>query len=256
MKNMIIVLLAFCLMPNNISNAQAGYASDLTREELTESVNRIVKDKIPGEFTRVSGNILKFEGKIVEGTYEEYLKHIDDGIDTLIINSTGGCTNNGVKMGLDLYGRGLTIIVEGAAASSAANYLFLAGKKRVIEKGFVAFHGNAKALFDSKGWENIKSEICRALPPDGDLEFFVESFRQGLEETIRLEKEFFEKINVPQSFFDLTQLKSKGLQPDLDYFFDFLIPSQETLEKFGISGVAGNSDVALAEELGMRVIYY
>lgn len=201
------------------------------------------------------------EGGIESGTYEEYLDHIDDDITIFVVNSTGGCSNNGVKIGLDILERNLTVIVEGLAASSAANYIFLAGKEKIIKQGFVAFHGNASAFIKSEGWENVKVQLYNSakeafFQDDIDFEELFQNFKKETEETIMLEQIFLERINVSQDFFDLTQSYHKGLDKNMDYRFDFLIPSADTLKKWNVSDVTGVSDVSMAEKLGISVIYY
>lgn len=200
------------------------------------------------------------EGGIQKETYQLYLENINDEINTLIINSTGGCTNAGVKIGLDILQRGLTVIVDGMAGSSAANYIFLAGNRRIIKRGFVAFHGNSTALLKEEGWHQIREQMWKQTKSHGimkeDFEEIFKKHRKEIKETIDLEKLFYEKINVSQEFFDLTQSKGKGLIDYSDYTFDFLIPSPVTLEKWGIKNVEGISDINMAIELGIKVIYY
>ena len=106
-----------------------------------------------GIFSRLSKNTLKFEGRIERGTYEKYHEAIDDNVKTLVINSSGGDSYDGVRIGLDLVKRNVDVIVDGLAGSSAANYLFTAGRHKTICRGFVGFHGNAGAGKDKKALE-------------------------------------------------------------------------------------------------------
>jgi len=215
----------------------------------------------PAKFSRITSDTLLMEGGIQKGTHEEFLKNIDDEVRVLVLNSTGGCTNEGVKIGLDIIDRDITVIVEGMAGSSAANYIFLAGKRKIIKKGFVAFHGNSTALVESSGWENIRiqlyEETSEIFEQTGqDFEQFFRDYRKIVEETITLEEIFLRKINLSQDFFDLTQTASMGLSPELDYSFDFFIPSPDTFKKWGIENIEGSSDIQAAEKLGIKAIYY
>ena len=45
--------------------AGTEYKSNLTQEELTLKILKLKKEKVPGQFTRINKNILKFEGYIV-----------------------------------------------------------------------------------------------------------------------------------------------------------------------------------------------
>ena len=76
------------------------------------------------------------------------------------------------------------------------------------------------------------------------------------EATIKLEKELFGGLGISQKLFDITQEEAKGLPPELNLNFEFLLPSIRTMENFGILNVEGRQDIELAERLGLSVIYY
>jgi hypothetical protein len=86
-----------------------------------------------------------------------------------------------------------------------------------------------------------------------------ESVRESLavmDETMRLEKEFFARLGISQELFDTTQQDGKGLSPKMGLNFEFLLPSIQTMERFGIRNAEGRQDIELAERLGLAVIYY
>jgi len=210
------------------------------------------------KFTRIDSQTLKFEGPIQSGTYNDYLKNINDATTTLIVDSSGGDSFEAVRMGLDIYKRNLTVIVDGIALSSAANYLFLAGRKKIIRKGCIGFHGNAQAFMKKTTFKDFCEDIQNKLkkqkivPKDN----ICYETKKEYEKTITFEKEFYKKTGVSQALFDLTQTDEKGLKTNLGEKFVFLIPSAYTLKKFGVTNVEGESDVHYAELLGLRVIYY
>ena len=211
----------------------------------------------PGIFVRLDQNTLKFEGHIDRGTYKSYLDTVDDNVKTLVINSSGGDSYDGVRIGLDLAKRNMEVIVDGVAGSSAANYLFTAGKHKKICRGFVGFHGNAGAAKQKEALEeSIRNSAAKTGLNREQIERTVKETLAITEETITLEKEFFTKLGISQKLFDITQLDSKGLDPDMKINFEFLLPSIGTMEKFGIRNVAGQQDIGLAERLGLRIIYY
>ena len=155
---LILVLFSFPAFAGSLPDTE--YQSNLTREELTLKILKLKKEKTPGEFTRINKNILKFEGYIVRNSYPEYLKNIDSDVKVLVINCLGGDTYSGVKMGIDIQKRELKVIVEGLAVSSAANYLFLAGKEKIFKNGVVGFHGNAQAVLkQAGGFDSMKKEM-------------------------------------------------------------------------------------------------
>lgn len=210
-----------------------------------------------GVFVRLDIDLLKFEGHIDRGTYEKYLEAVDDNVKTLIVNSSGGDSYDGVRIGLDMVKRNIDVIVDGVAGSSAANYLFTAGKRKIICRGFVGFHGNAGAVKDKKGLEgSIRSAAAKAGESREQIEKTLKETIAVKDETVKLEKEFYAKLGISQRLFDITQEDSKGLSPELNLNFEFLLPSIRTMEKFGIGNVEGRQDIELAERLGLTVIYY
>ena len=142
-----------------------------------------------------------------------------------MVNSSGGDSYDGVRMGLDLAKRHIDVIVDGVAGSSAANYLFLAGKHKTICRGFVGFHGNARASKDKGALEEF---ILRVAEKAGmgreQIEKVLNETLAVTDETIKLEQEFYGKLNVSQKLFDITQADAKGLPPEWNLNFEFLLP--------------------------------
>lgn len=213
-----------------------------------------------GIFTRLDKQTLKFEGHINRDTYENYMKAIDPDVTTMIINSSGGNSYEGVLMGIDMAKRNLTVIVDGIAGSSAANYLFVAGTKKVIRNGFVGFHGNARA-YAVRGGRDQRADIMASIKKNDiqlskeQIDTLVNEANAESAKTIQLEKQFFKSLGISQELFDLTQQEGKGLPEHLNMDFEFLLPSNRTMERFGIGNVSGRQDVEVAEQL-MKVIYY
>ncbi len=248
-----LLLTAIFLIVVNTPHVFAG--GDLcsgTSETDLENVMR-ARGITQGVFFRIDSKTLKFEGHIDRGTYDKYLEAIDDEVTTMIINSPGGDSYDGVRIGLDMAKRNIDVIVDGVAGSSAANYLFTAGKRKIICRGFVGFHGNAGALYDKKTFEaSIRSSVTDRKQIDKVLKETVAT----AEATIKLEKELFAKLGISQKLFDITQLNAKGLSPEQNLDFEFLLPSIRTMARFGIHHVEGRQDIDLAERLGLAVIYY
>jgi hypothetical protein len=153
--------------------------------------------------------------------------------------------------------RNIDVIVDGVAGSSAANYLFTAGKRKTICRGFVGFHGNAGAGKGKKGFEeSIRSSAAKTGLDREQIEKAIKETLAVVEATVILEKEFFAKLGISQKLFDISQEDAKGLSQELNLNFEFLLPSIRTMEKFGIGSVEGRQDIELADRLGLRIIYY
>jgi ATP-dependent protease ClpP protease subunit len=249
------------------SHLDNEYKSSLTQKDLVAKILKLKKEKKSGSFIRINKNILKFEGYINRETYPEYLKNIDNDVKMLVINCLGGDTYSGVKMGIDIQKRKLKIIVEGLAVSSGANYLFLAGKEKIIKNGFVGFHGNTQAAINKNSLDDVKKEMeeqfkktNKHFDTDENMQEALnkswETFKKEQAEAIDLEKEFYGTNGVSQQLFDITQTEGKGLLPELQEKFDFLAPSPSTMKKFNIQNVSGEQNIPLAEAVGIKVIYW
>jgi hypothetical protein len=252
-----LLLFAIFVMLATARHSYAGeYPCSGSPDTDLENIKR-ARAKAQGEFVRLDRYTLKFEGPIVRGTYGKYLAAIDDKVKTLIVNSSGGDSYDGVRIGLDLAQRTIDVIVDGVAGSSAANYLFTAGRHKTICRGFVGFNGNAGASNDKKSLEeSIRSAAAKTGVGREQIEKALQEARATTEATQKLEKEFLTRLGISQKLFDMTQRDAKGLSPELNLNFEFLLPSLRTMEQFGIRNVEGRQDIELAERLGLQVIYY
>ncbi len=97
---------------------------------------------------------LRYTGEITSDGVSrvESLLAAHPDIRILEINSTGGSIDRGIDLGLLVFRHGLDVHVTGSMCmSSCANYVFTAGRRKVIEPGaVVVWHGSAiqKGLYD------------------------------------------------------------------------------------------------------------
>jgi ATP-dependent protease ClpP protease subunit len=251
-----LILAALFILTASCGAYAEGYQCSGSLTTDMENVKR-ARSIENGTFVRLDKDTLKFEGHINRGTYAKYLEAIDDEVKTLIINSSGGDSYDGVRVGLDMAKRKIDVIVDGVAASSAANYLFTAGKHKTICRGFVGFHGNAGAIKNKKALaRSIRASATNAGASREHIAKLLKETMKTTNETAKLEKELFSKLGISQKLFDVTQTESKGLAPELNLAFEFLLPSIKTMKRFGMRHVEGRQDVELAERLGLFVIYY
>ena len=113
---------------------------------------------------------LRYTGEITSDGVSrvESLLAAHPDIRILEINSTGGSIDRGIDLGLLVFRHGLDVHVTGSMCmSSCANYVFTAGRRKVIEPGaVVVWHGSAiqKGLFAFK---------------NADISFIPDEFRRG-----------------------------------------------------------------------------
>lgn len=167
-----------------------------------------------GYWSRVSANTLRFEGEIGFDEYENYLKIISDEDKIIIVNSEGGFTGAGVNIGLDMVDRNLTVIVRNECLSSCANYIFLAAQKKIIDNGYVGFHGS--------NIEYQKYDLNKDLEEmrlEGLSETELSNYKNLIREISSKEEIFFKKVGVNKKLFEVSRLDDKGSGNGKSYSF-------------------------------------
>ena len=94
----------------------------------------------------VGGSVARFAGVLNPASVERFFRRIGpvrDQIDTLIINSRGGVTLSGRRIGDWVYQSRITVIVDHVCFSSCANYIFTAAPRKIIRaNALVGWHGS------------------------------------------------------------------------------------------------------------------
>jgi hypothetical protein len=97
------------------------------------------------------GDSIVFAGRIDASSAAEFLEAARrPGITRLVITSRGGLVAPALDMAAAVYDRGLDVEVPTVCYSSCANYIFPAGRRKVLgRRGAVAWHGNmAHVLYE------------------------------------------------------------------------------------------------------------
>lgn len=204
---------------------------------------------LAGTWERVNGTTLRFSGHIQSGDLESLERILKPEDRTLYLDSRGGDAEVGVRLALKILPNKMTVIVDGFCASSCANYLFTAGYKKEIHKGWVGYHGNMTAML-AKDWDELVKEMKEKYNLTDEQ---IEEMHQRLLKSSELEKNYFASIGVSQSLFDRTQTPDKGMGNGIGY--TFLVPKPETFERYGILNVSGSQDLTYGAELGLNNLY-
>lgn len=113
----------------------AGCASNKAREEADRARVQLSTD----------GKRLIYNGKIKAATVDEALalyKAANPKPDTLDISSQGGSLYDGIRLGTLVYKQQLDVRIFGECASSCANYIFPAGKRKfLLPNSRLLWHG-------------------------------------------------------------------------------------------------------------------
>jgi hypothetical protein len=125
----------------------------------------------PAAGVQVVGDAVVFNGQINARSAAEFLRLLRDDpkITRLVIGSRGGSVTAALDMALALHERLLDVEVPVACMSSCANYVFPAGRRKILGwPGAVAWHGNITHVLyrhqTGQGtWSNAQIEGARRL---------------------------------------------------------------------------------------------
>lgn len=184
MKKIVIILISFLVL---LGVYLYFFSSN---ENYPEPQVYITKDSI------VYDGDLTVEG--IEKAKKLYTKEINN----LILNSLGGEVNLGMDLGEWVFEKKLNVIIKYAAFSSAANYVFPAGKNKILYKNsFIGWHGGA-------------SQTPETLYDKFFIKFILKDY---IAKAKKRELEFFKKINVDYKITTLGQ-QEKYKKYSKDYY--------------------------------------
>ncbi len=194
----------------------------------------------------IEGTTVTYVGKISEKNVDLFLNIVKGKkLTTLVITSSGGEINAGMKMGSWVFDNHIDVVVEKMCMSSCANYVFTAGRHKTINPGsIVAWHGS---VLQESGMsdEDIRILVIQAfnkLPESEkkkkDLQELIrksiEQMREYRAESTKKQADFFKKIRVDESVC-LIGNEEYGAK-------DFFILSVKDMERFGIHDVQAPND--------------
>jgi hypothetical protein len=125
-----------------------------------------------------SGDAVVFDGRIDRASADEFLRlAADPAVRRLVIRSQGGLVAPALDMADAIVDHGLDVEVNEACFSSCANYLFPAGRNKVLSgPAAVAWHGNMahvlyRAQRGEEHWSEAELADARALARREDAFF-------------------------------------------------------------------------------------
>ena len=194
-----------------------------------------------GEWTQISSDTLSFKGSINEDELEKFNQIFNSNIKNIIVDSGGGLTDAGLSIGEIIANSNVNIEVQGVCMSSCANYIFTAGKNKIINKGVVGFHGNMTAYASTMTREESNKQSMDSGASEEEANKFYD---QLINEFIPREKAFFKKLSISQELFDRTQRADKGMVSGV---YVLLLPKPSTFIKYGILNVQGDQSQFLID---------
>ncbi len=183
----------------------------------------------------------------------------------LVINSGGGEVGVSMDIGLWVFDNGLNVRVSNGCMSSCANYVFPAGKKKIIDdNAIVAWHGSVlQDDFDLPPKENLKlieqidnhlkTVIKDTVEREKEKRRILENTKQYMVDMPSKQKSFFNRIGVDGNITIIGQDVKYGIE-------DFWFLSVEDMEKFGVKNVIApvdysKTDVSRFNAKGHSVVF-
>lgn len=159
---------------------------------------------------RVQGDTVYYTGnfsKASSAAFDAAVADLPRGqLARLVISSGGGDTVAGRTIGAWVRDRALVVEVDVICFSSCANYVFPAGRARVIRAdAFVGWHGNERqfeVLAARKGI-SLAEELGRYTPPTATPEqraAFIQEFLRSIAVTRQDEADFYASLGLNDAF--------------------------------------------------------
>lgn len=155
------------------------------------------------------GSDIVFEGTISQNAYlyfVDYLEELDVAPRRFVVTSGGGDADAGLDFGFLIHDLGLDVYVPHYCGSSCANYLFTAGKRKLLgPHAFLLWHGGATQdglseppPCEEGGWYR---DLLNCDPDE-----YSEQFDALLNAWLEKESRFFKAVGIDQRITVLGQL--------------------------------------------------
>ncbi len=189
-----------------LASAWAGAA--LAAPELDQS--DIEPARAEPAVVRVQGDTLYYTGnvsKLSSAAFDAAVAGIERGqITRMVISSGGGDTIEGRHIGRWVRDMGLVVEVDVICFSSCADYIFPAGRARVIRAdAFVGWHGNERqfAVIAARDGVSLEETLRKYAPadlPPRQRAAFVQEVTETLAVTQKDEEAFYKQLGLNDAF--------------------------------------------------------
>lgn len=149
--------------------------------------------------SRVSNQTVYFTGEINQAANLKFFEAVKGKtVNRLVITSAGGEVAAAIALGQWVFEQKLDVEIPGYCFSSCANYVFPAGRKKIIHKGaVVAWHGNYRHLKMTGLWID---DVALRVKKYGEDRNVAEQFvLKQVDKLVDLETAYFRLIGVDES---------------------------------------------------------
>ena len=183
-------------------------------------------DKLPAaEVTIVRPGVIGIKGIILPGVEQRFRDLLSPSINRVLIKSNGGATATSLQIAEWIEEYGLDVEVDGDCISSCANYIFVAGRNRVLPKlAILGFHGG----HSDNPWNGCDEDRCTV-----DREY------RGL---LEREQKLYLRRGVSLNLIVISSWMVRGLSyrvadgPVRSGQYNFWVPSKEAAKALGLDG--------------------
>jgi hypothetical protein len=188
-----------------------------------------------------------FNGKLTVEAVDQFIKQNDEKPVSLVsIFSGGGVVAAGVKLGQWVRKKNADVRVNVYCVSACANYVFPAGKNKIISSGaLVLWHGSAQQKNLKEMQDRFRALMAKASAPDADP-VAIKAVADGkmryerIEEQRAMEAVFFSDIGIDGRLFML------GIEP-VRYDTEWWTATVDVMEKYGIRNVTAPAGYGTAD---------
>jgi hypothetical protein len=179
---------------------------------------------------------VRFFGALTMKSVDEFIRKNDDKPVTLLaIFSPGGILDAGIRLGRWVRQKNADVRVEIFCASACANYVFPAGRRKIIARdSLVMWHGGTQAWELTEVLDEYRKQVALAMRPDPDpyARFAAAKLRRYamVADQRDMEAGYFKEIGFDGALVLL------GSQP-VHYDTEWWTATVGVMEKYGIKDV-------------------
>lgn len=161
----------------------------------------------------VAGDTVYYQGNISTASTQAFkaaVAGVKRGqVTRLVISSVGGETRNGREIGQWVHDMALIVEIEKVCFSSCANYIFPAGRARVIRaNALVGWHGDERGMeIETKQrGVSLQTEMRKLLPPEilngpaDKIQGHVDEALGSLQKSMQEEAAFYSQLGLSDAF--------------------------------------------------------
>ena len=184
---------------------------------------------------------VRYTGPLTIKAVDEFIRSNDDKpVTQLSISSLGGILDAGIKLGRWVRQKHADVRVNFFCASACANYVFAAGRHKIIAPdSVVMWHGGVQAWEFTEALDEYRRQVALAMRPDPDpyARFAVAALRRysTVADVRDLETAYFKEIGFDGALVLL------GAQP-LHYDTEWWTATVGVMEKYGLEDIEAPPD--------------